>query len=322
MALAATSKEAATNLDGDFSSIGPHSFEVRREDWFDADRERLLPVKLYLPETDAKSPVVIFSHGLGGNRDAAGYLGRHWASWGITGIFIQHPGSDESVWAGKKGREVLEALAEAARDPEAALNRFRDVPFIINELERHEASGTLNIDASRIGMSGHSYGAHTTLALLGRAYDVLGVETFVSDQRIDGGVLLSPPPITTRDEVELDKMFHAISTPMFHFTGTKDAVPLGLAGKPIDRRVPFDAINASPQYLVIYEGGDHAAFGGRERVRGRLAPDWYKDIQAMTSTASTAFWFSILLDDQNATRWLAGPGLETSVREDDQVERK
>lgn len=48
----------------------------------DAERERTVPVKVYLPETEKPLPVILFSHGLGGSRKASPYLGNHWAEAG------------------------------------------------------------------------------------------------------------------------------------------------------------------------------------------------------------------------------------------------
>ena len=45
----------------------------------DASRMRELPLKVYLPAAKAPAPVVLFSHGLGGNRAGSAFLGKHWA---------------------------------------------------------------------------------------------------------------------------------------------------------------------------------------------------------------------------------------------------
>jgi hypothetical protein len=80
-------------------SAGP-SFEAEMVEWTvrDAARDRDIPLKIYLPASRAAEPVVLFSHGLGGSRDGCSYLGQHWASRGYVAVFLQHPGSDDSVW--------------------------------------------------------------------------------------------------------------------------------------------------------------------------------------------------------------------------------
>lgn len=72
----------------------------------DAARNRELPILVYLPAGKTTAPVVLFSHGLGGSAGSA-FLGKHWAARGYVCVFLQHPGSDTSVWKGKPPTEVL-----------------------------------------------------------------------------------------------------------------------------------------------------------------------------------------------------------------------
>src|SRR5512145_1597812 len=76
--------------------VGPSDFLVT-----DTGRQRQIPVLVYLPAGTNAAPVVLFSHGLGGNRQGSRYLGEHWAERGYVAVFLQHPGSDDSVWKGK-----------------------------------------------------------------------------------------------------------------------------------------------------------------------------------------------------------------------------
>ena len=70
----------------------------------DAARNRDIPVRVYLPANTAPAPVILFSHGLGGSRAGSVFLGEHWAARGCVAVFLQHPGSDESVWKTNRGR--------------------------------------------------------------------------------------------------------------------------------------------------------------------------------------------------------------------------
>ncbi len=88
------------------------------EDWHDSERNRDIPIKIYLPTTGtAPFPVVIFSHGLGGSREAATYLGSYWSQHGYLCIFVQHAGSDTGVWIGARGQgreAILQNMKAAA----------------------------------------------------------------------------------------------------------------------------------------------------------------------------------------------------------------
>lgn len=67
----------------------------------DEERRREIPLRIYLPAATAPAAAVLFSHGLGGSREGNAYLGTHWASRGYVAVFLQHPGSDKSVWRDK-----------------------------------------------------------------------------------------------------------------------------------------------------------------------------------------------------------------------------
>ena len=156
------------------------------EDWLDLDvrdaaRQRDIPVRVYLPAAAAPAPVVLFSHGLGGSREGSAFLGRHWGARGYVAVFLQHPGSDDSVWRGKPVGERMAAMDGAADGPNF-LRRVQDVHAVLDQLAtwQAEAGHALcgRLDLARVGMSGHSFGAVTTQAvsagLRGRAGPVHG----------------------------------------------------------------------------------------------------------------------------------------------------
>ena len=80
----------------------------------DAKRDRDIPVKVYLPASKTPAPVVLFSHGLGGTRSGSRFLGEHWAARGYVAVFLQHPGSDDSVWRDKPLTDRMPAMNSAA----------------------------------------------------------------------------------------------------------------------------------------------------------------------------------------------------------------
>ncbi|MCG8600302.1 MAG: hypothetical protein MI807_09195 [Verrucomicrobiales bacterium] len=186
----------------------------------DESRDREIPLKVYLPAAQSVSPVILFSHGLGGSRMNNPYLGNHWAGQGYVVVFMQHAGSDEEVWKSVPVRERLSAMKKAA-GVQAALDRYADVPFVIDQLEKwnsqegHVLHGRLNLE--KIGMSGHSFGAHTTQAMMGQKYP--GGRT-VGDDRIDAFVAMSP---STHRRMAPEESFGHIKAPVMLMTGTKDA---------------------------------------------------------------------------------------------------
>lgn len=309
-----TTNVAAQDADG---------FGVRDEVWSDEARSRDIPVKLYIPQGNAARGVLIFSHGLGGSREAAAYLGEHVARHGILGVFMQHPGSDESVWRGQPPGQARAALARAA-NPQTAIARFMDLPFVINELEARLASGELHADLSRIAIAGHSYGAHSALAAVGRGYlTPQGVISF-ADERIGAAIALSPPPFDEGDSENFRNYFGHINRPVLHITGTRDDDPLRGTASPEARLVAFRQISGPAQHLIVFEGGDHMVFSGREAqtLRRQRTPAWYRDVQADVADLTLLFLNAHLFGEEDALQVLASDDLGGVLRHPAHIDRK
>lgn len=98
----------------------------------DAVRNRDIPVRIYLPAHEKPEPVVLFSHGLGGSRAGSKFLGEHWAARGYVAVFVQHAGSDDSVWRDTAPGQRMAALREAA-SLENFLLRVKDVAAVLDQ---------------------------------------------------------------------------------------------------------------------------------------------------------------------------------------------
>jgi predicted dienelactone hydrolase len=285
---------------------GPYPVVVGRGAWTDAARDRRVPYKFYLPfDLPDPAPVVLYSHELGGSREDAEYLGRHLASWGYVAVHLQHPGSDAEVWS-QEG-EHTEAEGRVVMDLRNAMDRFRDVAFVLDRLaEANRTEKVLQgrLDLGRVAIAGHSYGATTALVAAGQR---LGPELTLRDPRIRAAIAMSPSaPQGARD---LDRAFSEVKIPILHVTGTGDDSPLR-ALDPKERRVPFDHIHGADQYLLILKGGDHMVFSGH-----RVGGDWSGDAAAheLICMASMAFLDAYLKDDAKARQWLAGGGFAAAL---------
>ena len=157
----------------------PLAVETILGDWTDAARSnRDVPFKIYYPpQAEGARPVVIFSHGLGGNRDGAEYLLRYLAENGYVAVAVQHAGSDtpsvfgKAMEGGNFDRNKLDAAIKDAISPGVAVDRFRDIPFALDQLavmNKNDEKLRGRLDLNRVGMSGHSYGAITTLIIAGQ----------------------------------------------------------------------------------------------------------------------------------------------------------
>lgn len=291
--------------------IAKNRIEIIRDIWLDEARNRSIPIKIYYPaEVKNPLPLIIFSHGLGGSREGYEYLGRFWAENGFVSLHLQHPGSDEEIWKAKEN-PLLEM--RRAANWLNALNRAKDVSFCLDKLEslnkQQEKLFKGLIDFNKIGMAGHSFGAMTTLLVAGQLIILPGgKEISLADQRIKAAVPMSAPVPANRQFLE--KIYSSIRVPCLHMTGTLDDSPLGET-KAEERRIPFDYIQNSDQYLVIFKGGDHMIFSGRPRLalaagRGKMDEKFQELIKKLT----LVFWNAYLEDDNKAKAWLADGGAE------------
>jgi len=275
---------------------GNAEVEILYGEWRDAVRDRVVPYKMYLPADHRPAPVVIFSHGLGGSREAAGYLMEHLAANGIVGIVIQHPGSDASLLSNGEGRPI-ERLRSGVTDGRAAVARFGDVRFVIDRVEAESIAGPLagRLDPSRLGMSGHSYGALTTLVAVGQRLAAGPPDAFL-DPRIDAAIAYSP---NAPRNMEPNAALSEIRTPILHFTGTDDRTPFDLEASPVGRQIPYRTISGADQYLIVFDGGDHAIFSGRQQATGQLNAAQRAQTEAIERETLT-FWRAYLLGDDAA----------------------
>lgn len=264
----------------------------------DAKRSRTVPVKIYLGASRTAQPVVLFSHGLGGSRENNAYLGKHWAAAGYVSVFMQHAGSDVEVLKSAKLGNKLAAL-KAAVGVSASRERFVDVPFVIDQLERwnkqdgHALKGKMNL--GKIGMSGHSFGAVTTQAVAGQRFPL---NQSFHDERIDAFLAMSPQPAKRQDPKQV---FGRITKPFLSMTGTKDGSPIDPTLKPSARREVYEAFAAGDKYQLVLEDGEHSAFGDSRglRTRGRN-PKHHPAIQQI----STHFWNAYLKNNADSKKWL------------------
>ncbi len=297
-----------------YLSVGTFAVQVSEANWRDSARMRDVPVRIYSPkEADRKTtaygrfPVILFSHGLGGNRAGGKLWAEHWASHGYVVVAMQHAGSDESLWKNREARDRISSMKSAMTLSNLGL-RVGDVRFVIDEVVRRaeaKEAAFANADPKRLGMSGHSFGAQTTLAVAGQKAGSIGGQSGL-DARIVSAVAFSP---NARNKINVARQFGDIRIPLFSITGTKDGSILDDGTRYEDRMLPYENMPAGGKYLVVFEGGDHMVFGGHDMVR-RASTARDGEIQEGVKAATLAFWNTTLKNDEAAQQWLSA-GLNT-----------
>ena len=300
----------------------------------DDARERTLDLAIEYPIQEGSYPVVIFSTGFGVPSRSYVALSSYWASHGYVVIKVRHPGL---------GPEVTE-LAEVWKNqtPDDWRQRARDISFIIDSfptLEQQYPELKGKLDAQRIGVSGHSYGAFTAMLLAGAQTFTGGVPTTYADSRVKAAVMMSAPgPGETRGLTT--ESWRDVQIPVMYMTGSADRGATEAEDADWYRQ-PYELSRAGDKWFVSLAGAGHLTFAGRvmmptatdatevivpsdpgdPRDRGRRIPTtmqprtvrrvdggFYNDrhLIGVVRTVSLAFWDAYLKNEQAGRTYLAG----------------
>ncbi|HEY0902228.1 MAG TPA: hypothetical protein VGD95_08900 [Micavibrio sp.] len=281
---------------------------MARGEFIDSARAgRKVPYKIYYPaEIDHQVPVIIWSHGLGGSRDGAGFISRFLASHGYVLVHVQHHGTDSSLWEGKPGHP-WDVIRNSSYGPAEILARYQDIPFVLDQLPifaaENPAIGAV-MDLKNLGMSGHSFGANTTQIMAGQRFGPAGALQSLKEPRFKAGILYSPVP-SFNSESPRSEIYGDIAIPLFHMTGTDDVSPI--EGFGYERRLEVSAHSGGPeQAVLILQGGDHMVYNGS---RGQLGENpQRKEHENIIKIAALAWWDAYLKDDPAARHWLREGG--------------
>ncbi len=253
--------DEATSVTAPLSTYGAVEYE-----WTDPLRGRAVPVRLYLPaamEPGARTPLVVFSHGIGGSRRGYSYLGSHFAANGIASLHVQHVGSDRAIWIGNPF-SLIGRLHDAAQEREA-VNRVLDLRFALDQLLAGEHAS--KVDAAQIVVAGHSYGANTALLAAGARVERDGRVLEFRDPRFSAAILISAPPFY--GESDPARILKHVTVPTLHITATEDVIQIpGYYSGASDRVAVFEAIGSTRKTLAVFAGGSHSIFTDRSGTGG------------------------------------------------------
>jgi dienelactone hydrolase len=223
----------------------------------DVVRDRTFPTTFWSPSTARDSlPLVVYAHHSGGHRRVASLLCTHLASHGYAVAAMDH---SEVVAAGLRGREGESAAELQARVQAIIAARIPDIRVLLDTL----LTGARRLDATRIGLVGHSFGGWAVLA----APDV--------EPRVHAIVAHAPGGASSRRPgiLPLDLDFAwGRDIPTLVLAGDADVpVPLG------DVTEVYERVPSSGKRLLVLHDADHQHFvddvaGSHEAVRNMQLP--------------------------------------------------
>ncbi len=256
-----------------------------------------LQIRVTYPEGEGPFPVIVWSHGAFGTKDNYRPLIEFWSSHGYVCIQANH--SDSRAF----GFDPASAFGDWESRP-------KDITFILDSFDALVAAApelTGKMDSTRVGVGGHSYGAHTAQLLAGVTTQTLGQSQPVShaDPRPLAFVMLSAQGT---GEMLNDHSWDNLTRPALFATGSND--DSGRTGDPYTWRLePFNYSPPGDKYLLFIEGAYHNYGGISGAHIVSTGPDNPVHV-AYVQTVTLAFWDAYLKQDVSALVYLNSPVME------------
>lgn len=283
---------------------------------------RKIPIKIHFPEGAGASPVIVLSHGAGGDWDTHYAQAQHLASHGYAVLCLEHVGSNRERMT--QGLRMMKNLEEMIHDSAEVLDRPKDVTFALDLAQswnrsHRELSGKL--DLTRVGAMGHSFGAFTTMVVCGMrpALDWLtpivqpgkGLGPDQREKRIRCGVALSPQGVG--EPFFLSESFRSLKVPLLGVSGTLDKQQNGLAAD--NRKEAFALWPAGEHRFVWLQNAKHLDFTDSTGSERRATPSpTREDVQPVTRAATLLFFDTHLKGDAEAGKKLTKAGIQPYLR--------
>ena len=248
-----------------------------------------------LPDPMRPAPLILHSPGLGSGLANGAPWCEAWQNAGFWVLTLSHPVTNEDLWDASRGpfKERMNAALAAGQYPA----RVQDVRFILDRVLNEGALAPL-IDARRIGLSGHSYGALTAQALAGQQGPAQ------QEPRLRAFVALSPSAMSRASAQRMA----AVKTPFLCVIGAQDGYVSFMEGAerirlgvPVaQRHWVHEALPPAHRALSVIEQADHMSLAGEVIDARRFSRDVParspEETRAWQEIArvSTDFWVKVL----------------------------
>ena len=314
--------KAPVQIACDLSASGKFGVDILEfPDLIDSGRGRKVPIKAFLPAGAGPFPVVVVSHGVGGNWDTNFAQDRHLASHGYAVFAVEHIGSNTGALT--RSLRLLANLKAILHDANEALGRPKDISFAIDRAEEWNKSHDKlrgRLDMKHVGVMGHSFGAYTTMVVAGMRPALKWLKPTVApgqglgpdlrDKRVVCGVALSPQG--PGEPLFIEESYASLKIPLLGITGSKDKQ---LNATPENRRRGYELWPPGDKYLIWLANADHTAFTDATGSNHRMAPALAReDVQPVVRAATLLFFNAYLKGDGTARKELTAAGLKPYLR--------
>lgn len=249
-----------------------------------------LALRLSAPDVGEGLPAVIFSHGHGLSSDDYQPLVEPWVGGGF--VVIQPTHADA---------RVLDKVYGGPRRPDDVwLQRIRELAWLVDHLDEVAALSPAfagRVDANRVMVAGHSFGAHTAQALMGaRIDDGRGGWLDLRHPCVAGAILLCSPGAGSdlspawANQIYLQVDWSAMAGPVLVVAGDQDA-PGVMSDRGWDWRCdPYRLAGSGGKHLLVLAGAGHYLGGmlGEPRPPEGHAPATLASLQAAVLAFSLA----------------------------------
>ncbi len=179
----------------------------------DAAQGKEILLRVTAPRDGKQLPIILFSHGAQYSKDDYLPLTEFWASHGYVVIQPTHIES-RALGLSREDSRIKDAWKSRVLDLRKALDS-------LDEIVRQAPVLKGRLDSKTVLAAGHSFGGHTTAALIGAQMPDMPV-TDLSDSRVRAGLMLAPPGIMPGF---LNVKWKADSKPALSIVGMDDVIP-------------------------------------------------------------------------------------------------
>ncbi|MDJ0843371.1 alpha/beta hydrolase [Crocosphaera sp.] len=270
----------------DPTKSGEQIISITTDVLYDRSRDRYITLDIYTADK-TRGPLVIMSHGFASDRRFLRYLGRHLASYGITVVSVEHPGSDiHALIKTATGIKLSQILPSAE-----FVDRPQDISFVLNQLtllnkNNQQFQGKLN--TKKVSIIGHSFGGYTALALGGASLDLKSLRRFCQEKSPLGrspadwlqcaaGELPYPQRNFKDNRIKqiivfnpiigelFGKNLSQIQVPTLMLSGSDDGITPTLS----HQLKPFKQLSAE-KYMIMSMGGTHMSISDMNSINSAV----------------------------------------------------